>query len=141
MEIMRSLSSEYAFVLITTEQLSEAQGSLHADIRGRALACYDLAELGQQEAFIPMMRTLKLTYSPDLVWICNGSPWQCDNASTLRDVFADIPIVDQEAYDADQGWIRRYHEPGIQSFDRFIAINRKIRDVFTERLNMDPCPN
>jgi glycosyltransferase involved in cell wall biosynthesis len=138
LEIMLQLRDEYEFILICCEQLAEGQGSLHAAAQGLSRACFDLAELGPQESFLPMMETLKRTYGPVVVWICNGSPWQCDHAADIREVFRDIPIVDQEAYDTEQGWIARYHEPGIQSFDRFIAINRKIRDVFTGRLHMDP---
>jgi glycosyltransferase involved in cell wall biosynthesis/GT2 family glycosyltransferase len=138
LEVMRQLRHEYDYVIVTCQQLSEGQGSLHAAARGLALGCYDLAELGPEESFLPMMRTLKAAYNPSLIWICNGSPWQCDHALEIRDLFREVPIVDQEAYDAERGWIARYHEPGIQSFDRFIAINRKILDAFTGRLGMDP---
>jgi glycosyltransferase involved in cell wall biosynthesis len=40
-------------------------------------------------------------------------------------------------YDTEEGWINRYHEKGIQSFDRFIAINKRIEKTFVERLGMN----
>jgi glycosyltransferase involved in cell wall biosynthesis len=137
-EIMRQLRGRYDFVVVTTERLNEQLGSLHHQLKGLAAATYDLAELGPQEGYLSMLAALKRTWAPDLVWICNGSPWQCDHAVELRRLYADTPIVDQQVYDTQAGWINRYHEPGIQSFDRFIAINRRIRQAFVERLRMDP---
>jgi len=137
-EIMRQLRDRYEFVIVTTERLNEQLGSLHHQLKGLAAATYDLAELGRQSDYLSMLASLKRAWSPDLVWICNGSPWQCDHAAELRRLYADTPIVDQEVYDTRAGWIKRYHEPGIQSFDRFIAINRRIRQAFVEGLGMDP---
>ena len=137
-EIMRRLRDRYEFVVVTIERLNETLGSLHHQLDGLAAATYDLAELGPQSDYLSMLATLKRAWSPDLVWICNGSPWQCDHATAIRRLYADTPIVDQEVYDTRAGWINRYHEPGIQSYDRFIAINRRIQQAFVERLGMDP---
>jgi glycosyltransferase involved in cell wall biosynthesis len=41
-----------------------------------------------------------------------------------------VPIVDQQAYDTKEGWIAHFWDPGIRSFDRFIAINSRIRETF-----------
>jgi glycosyltransferase involved in cell wall biosynthesis len=128
-EMMRQLRDRYEFVVITVERLSTGHGSLHGQADGVMLACYDLAELAPPTLFLPMMERLKEIYRPSLVWVPNGSPWQCDNAGGIRDAFQDIPIVDQQAYDTEAGWIARYGEPGIQAYDRFVAINTKIRDV------------
>ena len=40
-------------------------------------------------------------------------------------------LIDLDAMEA--GWIARYHEPGIQSYDRFVAINTKIGEVQASR--------
>jgi glycosyltransferase involved in cell wall biosynthesis len=128
-EMMRQLRDRYEFVVVTVERLSMGHGSLHGQADGVMLACYDLAEIAPPPLFLPMMKRLKEIYHPSLVWVPNGSPWQCDNADGIREVFRDIPIVDQQAYDTEAGWIARYHEPGIQAYDRFVAINTKIRDV------------
>jgi glycosyltransferase involved in cell wall biosynthesis len=132
-EMMRQLRDRYEFVVITVERLSTSHGSLHGQADGLMLACYDLAEIAQPALFLPMMRRLKEIYRPALVWVPNGSPWQCDNACGIREAFYDIPIVDQQAYDTEAGWIARYQEPGIQSYDRFVAINTKIREVQVNR--------
>jgi glycosyltransferase involved in cell wall biosynthesis len=128
-EMIRQLRDRYEFVVITVERLSKSHGSLHGQADGIMLACFDLAEIAPPQLFLPMMQRLKEIYSPSLVWVPNGSPWQCDNATGIRKVFRDIPIVDQQAYDTEAGWIARYGEAGIQSYDRFVAINRKIREV------------
>jgi glycosyltransferase involved in cell wall biosynthesis len=137
LEIIRQLRSSYEFIIINTEQLNERLGSLHEAAQG-LVPCFELAELSPQSEFPRMLRTLRDNYEPALVWICNGSPWQFDNAKEIREIFRKVPIVDQSVYDNKEGWISRYHEEGIQSFDRFVAINRKIYDVFTGPLRMDP---
>jgi glycosyltransferase involved in cell wall biosynthesis len=136
LEMMRQLRNRYDFVVITVERLNTGHGSLHGQGDGLMTACYDLAEIAPPDLFLGMMRRLKEIYRPALVWIPNGSPWQCDNALGIRQVFQNTPIVDQQAYDTEAGWISRYHYPGIQSYNRFIAINSKIRDVQMERFGI-----
>ncbi len=138
LEVMRQLRHDFDFVVITLERVRESLGSLHHALKGLAIATYDLGEIGSPESFLSMLTTLKRAYRPSLVWICNGSPWQCDHALQIREAYADTPIVDQQVYDTRVGWIARYHEPGIQSFDRHIAINQAIRRVFVDDLHMDP---
>ncbi len=132
-DMMRQLGDRFTFVVITVEQLNERQGSLHGAAEGFIAGFYDLAELAPPELFLRMMERLRDVYKPALVWVPNGSPWQCDHAAGIRQVFAKIPIVDQQVYDTEAGWIARYHEPGIRSYDRFIAINRKIEQTFIRK--------
>lgn len=136
-EVMRHLKDRFHLVVITMERPYENQGSLHHQLKDIATAMYDLGELASWDSYLEMLKDLKAVYEPDAIWACNGSPWFCDNAANLRRLFHDIPIIDQEVYDTDRGWILRYHEPGIQSFDRFIAINQRIYDTFIDRLKMD----
>jgi glycosyltransferase involved in cell wall biosynthesis len=135
-EIMRQLRTDYHFVLITMERVDTAQGSLHHQLKDITDDVYDLAEIAPQSDFLLILGNLKHIYSPDLIWICNGSPWLADNAMNVRDLFNEIPIIDQQVYDTKEGWINRYTERGIQSFDRFVAINRKIEQVFYERIKI-----
>jgi glycosyltransferase involved in cell wall biosynthesis len=137
-EVMKHLKDRFHLVVITMERPYENQGSLHHQLKGIATAMYDLGELASWDSYLEMLKDLKAVYEPDAIWACNGSPWFCDNAANLRQLFDDTPIIDQEVYDTDRGWILRYHEPGIQSFDRFIAINQRIYDTFIDRLRMDP---
>jgi glycosyltransferase involved in cell wall biosynthesis len=136
-EAMRHLQDRYHFVVITMERPHQSQGSLHHQLKGIAEAVYDLGELAPYETYLGMLNDLKSVYAPDVVWITNGSPWLSDNALSLRELFEDIPIVDQQVYDVNRGWILRYREPGVQSFDRFVAINKKIQDTFIKRFGMD----
>src|SRR6266446_201453 len=136
-EAMRHLKDRYHFVVITMERPHKSQGSLHHQLKDIAEAVYDLGELAPYEKYLDMLSDLKQTYHPDLVWTTNGSPWFADNAMKIRELFKDIPIVDQQVYDTTRGWILRYREPGVQSFDRFIAINKKIHDRFIGRFRMD----
>jgi len=125
-EIVRQLSRRYDFVIVTMERLRLEQGSLGRQFQEAGGRLVQMSEFTTHASYLRVLTRLKTWLQPDLVWICNGSPWLADNASRLRVLFADVPIVDQQVYDVDQGWINRYNEPGIRSFDRFIAVNQKI---------------
>jgi glycosyltransferase involved in cell wall biosynthesis len=134
--VVRELRSLVDFVVINFEPLSQKRGSLHHQFIDNVAGLYDLGELGSPDDWLPMLASLKRIYQPSLIWVCNGCTWLCDNAMKVRSLFPNVPIVDQQVYDTDEGWINRYHERGIQSFDRFIAINQKIEEVFTSRLGI-----
>lgn len=136
-EIIRKLEGYYDFVVITMERLRAEQGSLCEQFQQAGARVIEMSEIVSHPNYIRVLASLKHSFSPDLIWVCNGSPWFCDNAANLRSLFADVPVVDQEVYDVNEGWINRYHEPGIQSFDRFIAINQKIQQKFIGQLGMD----
>ncbi len=137
-EIMRALRDRYDFIYVTMEKIQQEQGSLAGQVTEVAHRFIDLAEISVHDHYIDLLRMLKSAYGPDAVWICNGSMWMCKHAMGVREVFDDVPIVDQQVYDVTEGWVRRYTEPGIQSFDRFIAINTRIRDRFIGEFGMDP---
>jgi glycosyltransferase involved in cell wall biosynthesis len=137
-EVMRQLKDRFDFVVINMERLNRVEGSLHHQLKDITVAVYDLLELAPLDYFLAMLRDLKSAYEPDLIWICNGMPWLCDNAKNLREIYRDVPIVDQQVYDTNIGWITHYHEPGIQSFDRFIAVNAPVYNTFIDRLGMKP---
>ncbi len=130
-DMMRQLRDRYDFVVVCNERLREQQGSLRAAAGDLALAFYELAEIAPQERFLDMLARLRDTYRPSVLWIANGSPWLCDEAASIRALFRDAAIVDQRCYDNVHGWINRVHEPGIRAADRFIAVNERIRAVFT----------
>ncbi|WLQ17384.1 glycosyltransferase [Hahella aquimaris] len=137
-EIMRKLNQQFDFIVITMERLRAEQGSLAAQAMDVAAQVIEMAEIVRHEDYLRVLTRLKSTLKPELVWVCNGSPWFCDNAPSIRRVFRDVPIIDQEVYDVEQGWITRYGEPGIRSFDHFIAVNKKIERRFREDFGIDP---
>jgi glycosyltransferase involved in cell wall biosynthesis len=132
-EIMRALNARYRFVVVTNEYHLAERGSLHHQLSGVVEDVYDLAEIAPPSRHLALLRRLALDYGVSCFWICNGSTWLVENAVALRAAFPQVPIVDQQAYDTEQGWIAHFHNPGIQSFDRFIAVNARIRDVFIGR--------
>ena len=137
-EVIRNLKDYYRFIVITTEYLSERQGSLHWQLEALSVPVFDLAEIAGQEHHMELLSVLAHLLPPDLVWICNGSPWLVQNSVNLRRLFANVPIIDQEVYDTNEGWIAYYDNRGIQSFDRFVAINSKIRAKFTGQFRIPP---
>lgn len=137
-EILRRLNDRFDFVVVTMERLRPEQGSLAAQVLEVAVRVVEMAEIVPQAQYLRLLRAIKDAWRPDLVWVCNGSPWFCDNAAEIRRLFDGTPIVDQEVYDTEQGWINRYGEPGIRSFDYFVAINRKIERRFLEDFCIAP---
>ena len=128
LETMKHLAARWRFVIITTEPLRPEQGSTHDEAR-RLATIYDLAELTAPETRLRAFDILRDWHAPALIWIVNGAPWQVQHAAELRRMFADIPIIDHQAYDHDAGWINSFSDPAIRASDRFVAINQKIRSV------------
>lgn len=137
-EIMRKLNDRFDFVVVSMERLRAEQGSLAGQAIEVAERVVEMPEIAGQADFLRILHGLKASFRPDLVWVCNGSPWFCGHAAEIRSLFRDVPIVDQEAYDFEQGWIDRYGEPGIRSFDYFIAVNRKIESRFLGEFAISP---
>jgi glycosyltransferase involved in cell wall biosynthesis len=135
-EIIRALTDRYDFVVVTTERLAKHQGSLHFQLDELGVPILDLAEIGDSSYHVGLLETLSRAYPSDVVWICNGSPWLADNSAEVRRIFSHTPIVDQQVYDTDHGWINRYTDRGIQSFDRFIAINQRIRAKLLDQIRI-----
>ena len=135
-EVIRKLRDSYRFVVITTEYLSEKQGSLHWQLEEMEVPIFDLAEIAGQEHHLDLLAILAELLPPNLIWICNGSPWLVENSIRFRRLFANVPILDQQVYDTVAGWIAHYDKKGIQSFDHFIAINSKIRSKFIAEIKI-----
>ncbi len=127
-ETMRHLAQQWRFVVVTTEALRHEQGSMHPDA-SEVATIYDLAELTGPDYRLRALELLRDWHGPALVWIVNGAPWQVDHAAAIRAIFNDIPIIDQQVYDHEAGWINRYGDAGVRAADRFVAINQKIRRV------------
>lgn len=137
-EIMKQLTDRYQFVVITMDRHDQAHGSLHHQLEGLTEAVYDLMELGNLHYYLAFLNDLKDAYEPDAVWICNGMLWLCDHAEHVRRIFHDVPIIDNQAWNPEFGWIELYDRPGIQSFDRFIATNSLVYRKFVDDLRMNP---
>lgn len=137
-EVLRQLQDRYRFVIATTEPHTACRGSLHHHVVQLCEAIYDLGEIAPSSSHVAILQSLDVLHDFDCMWIVNGSTWLSDNLSTLREVFSTIPIIDQQVYDTTHGWISCYRKPAIRSFDRHIAINRKIKEVFEKQLGLDP---
>ncbi|MBX9934868.1 MAG: glycosyltransferase [Methylobacterium sp.] len=137
-EVIRMLRDRYRFVVVTTEWQAKHQGSLHYQLDAIDVPVLDLAEICDRSQHVALLAAVQAWYKPDAVWICNGSPWLADNAEEIRRIFSRTPIVDQQVYDTEHGWINRYSDPGIQSFDHFISINTRIKAKFVSGIRIPP---
>lgn len=137
-EIINALKDDYDFVIINFERLNESLGTLHHQFIDNCIGVFDLTELSSHDGILNYLKVLNIYYQPDLIWICNGSPWLEHNLGNIRSIFKNSAIIDQQVYDMNEGWVRLYKEknPSIFSLDRFIAINSKIKDVFINDANI-----
>ncbi|TXL75672.1 glycosyltransferase [Vineibacter terrae] len=133
-EILRHLRDRYDFIVVTSERLKSHQGSLHHQLDELGILCLDLAEVADVDRHAILLECIRRSFEPDVVYICNGSPWLASNAEVLRRIFAKAAIVDQQVYDTEHGWIGSYRQRGIQSFDRFIATNARIKKEFVSKI-------
>lgn len=138
-EVINSLKDDYDFVVINFERLNETLGSLHHQFKMNCLGIYDLTELSSHEGILNYLKILNQIYNPDLIWICNGSPWLEYNLMNIRNIFKNSGIIDQQVYDTNEGWVRLYKDrnSGLLSFNKFIAINSKINDIFINEAMID----
>ena len=135
LRLLTELSSLYRFVVVATDPVQRSLGSLAMELDG--LADYlDLSAVVHPDQVVEALAFLRATYSPSLVWIVNGSPLQIHNAAKIRRIFADVPICDQQVYDAKSGWIAYFDKPELQSSDHFIAINSHIQREFVEHYGL-----
>jgi glycosyltransferase involved in cell wall biosynthesis len=137
-EVMKRMRGRHSFVVVTTERVMAERGSLNHQVAPHCDALFEIGELAPQAEFMALIDSIARSFRPELVFICNGSPWLLSHTRALRERFADVPIVDQQVYDEREGWIESYDDPGIQSFDRFVAINRRIETAFRERIGIHP---
>lgn len=129
-EVMRALKDNYTFCLVTMERHTMTQGSLHYQLDGICDYVFDLREIMEFEHYLDALYELNELFHPDVVWLCNNSPWFEANTMQIRKIFGKIPIVAQDVYDTKVGWIEYYDSPGVKTFDRYIAISELIRDTF-----------
>ncbi len=127
--VMQELQAKYHFVVITFDPHTSRGGSLHHQVQQFTDDIYDFAEIAQVDDYLDLLQAFKRQFDPKLLLVTNGSNWFVSNSRKIRQIFQDVPIVDHQVYDQQAGWIQHYTDPGIQSFDRFVAINRKIESV------------
>jgi len=135
-EVLKELQDRYRFVVVTNEPHEPARGSLHAQLAGLCEAVYDLGEAADFAHHASMLASLHACHRFDCVWIVNGSPWLSRHLAEVRGLFAEAPIVDQQVYDTEHGWISCYRDPAIHTFDRHIAINSRIAERFVRHFGL-----
>ncbi len=135
-EVIRRLQKDFWFIVVTNEYATEDLGSLHYQLDQLCVPTLDLAEIGPRESHFALLSVLSSILRPQLVWICNGSPWLTENALQLRRLFAGSSIIDQQVYDTQLGFVEHYATKGVQCRDHFIAINRRIHELFLKKFRI-----
>lgn len=126
--IMARLSQMFRFVVVTNESHTAETGCLFDLIKDHCTAIFDLAAIAQREQHVDLLAAICRELSPDLVWVCNGSVWYHQNIDALFNIFRSAPVVDQQVYDQDAGWISHLTPEYAARVGRVIAINSRIKE-------------
>ena len=132
-EVMRALKDDYTFCMLTMERHSESQGTLHFQLKGICDYIFDLREITEFDNYLGCLYELKQIFEPDVLWMCNNSPWFERYTSQIREVFHDVAMVAQDVYDTKVGWIEYYKNPEMKLYDRYIAVTQLIKDTFMQK--------
>lgn len=130
-EIIRHLRDRYRFVLVTFERHTTSVGSLHHQLDELDVPAVDFGHLIPSDAYLDSLAAIVAALKPSHAWIINGATWLVEHAAALRLLLDQAKIIDQQVYDDRAGWIGSFWNPGILASDRFIAVNRRIKDRFT----------
>lgn len=132
--VMRPLADRFRFVVVTNEKHTAARGCLLGEIADDCEAVFDLADLAPRSEHLDIFSAICTAFPPDLVWVTNGSIWFHQNVDALMALFDGIPVVDQQAYDHEAGWIEHLTPGYCARAARLIAINTRIEREFIDRL-------
>lgn len=135
-EVMKRLHEHYDFVLITFERHTKQQGSLHYQLKGLCNYIFDLREITEHTNFLEVFYELNEMFKPELLWLCNSSPWFENHISHIREIFKEIPMISQDVYDSKMGWIEYYKNKEKKCFDRYIAITELIKNTFVNEYHI-----
>ena len=135
-EVMRNLKDKFDFVVITWENHTTQLGSLFHQLDDICIAYLDLAQVSSPQFYLGNLESLNKVYDPDIIWVPNSNPWYFDNLSAIRKIFEGKSMIAQDVYDTENGWVRKYDDPEVKNYDRYIAINQKIKDVFIKKYGL-----
>lgn len=135
-EVMRSLKDQYEFCLVTMERHSLSQGSLHYQLEGICNYVFDLREIVEFDHYLDTLYELNELFHPDIVWLCNNSPWFEGHIVQVRKIFNSVALIAQDVYDTKIGWIEYYKNPEMKLFDRYIAVTELICDTFIKKYQL-----
>lgn len=135
-EVVRSLADRFSFLIVPTERIRMEQGNLSQRAREAGARVIEIGEIAPPSMHLAMLAEVKRATRPDIVWICNGSPWISRNSGHLRALFADTPMLDQRAYDGHAGWISDYSDPDCRMFDGYVAVNSRIERRMIEHFGL-----
>lgn len=135
-EVMRYLKNKYRFIVITLVPLESSRGSLHHQMVGIIDDYYEIGEFLPECQMLQALEELKNKFRPTSLWLCNGSRWWALNSKSIRSIFRESAIIDQQVYDTNEGWIWSFKIRHTLKSDIYIAINSKIEACFQDKFRI-----
>ena len=100
LSVIKELKKDYNFIVISTEELQESQGSMLAEYLSECLVL-PLDIISTRSQYLDILSHLNVLFAPDFVWICNGSVWLNNNIANLKKIFDNSHFIDQQIYDTE----------------------------------------
>lgn len=135
-EVMKYLKDKYRFIVITLVPLESSRGSLHHQMVGVIDDYYEIGEFLPESQMLYALEILKNKFRPTSLWLCNGSRWWALNSKSIRNIFRQSRIIDQQVYDTKEGWIWSFKIRHTLKSEIYIAINSKIEACFKNKFRI-----
>ncbi len=132
LDVLSHLQGRFDFVVVALEPLDPSLGSMVAEYRAVTPHVYVLPDIVPAALNFSALSYLIRRYAAETLFVANGSNWIYDAASTLRDHFPGLHMVNQ-VYDHEVGWIERCDATIARVFDRHVAPNRRIVGAYRAR--------
>ena len=132
LDVLGRLRTRREFVVVALEPADPSLGSMVSEYRPLTPHVYVLPDLVPFALTFSAVSYLVRRYAVETLFVANGSNWIYDAASTLRDHFPGLHMVNQ-VYDHEVGWIERCDATIARVFDRHVAPNRRIAGAYRAR--------
>jgi glycosyltransferase involved in cell wall biosynthesis len=134
-DVMNSLNHLFEFTILCTEFATQEQGSLaeNAEKIGCHVYYYNQS---YPNNFYLLVERLHNAYQFDLVWIINGSSLLAKYSRNFENLIPTIKYIDNQVYDSNEGWIQSFDEFSNDKNISYVAINKKIGNIFKNKYNI-----
>jgi glycosyltransferase involved in cell wall biosynthesis len=132
LNLINGLKDKIRFVVLGTEELDPALGTLSDAFRHLTPLVYNMADCSDLPSRLSFLCYLIDRYQPVSLYIANGSTWLYDALADIKKRYPDLWTVNQ-VYDYQAGWINRY-DPGLLLYmDAHIGANERICQAYIEK--------
>lgn len=132
LDVIRGLRNEIRFVIVAPDPQDPSQGTMSDAFRQLTPYVYTSADFLSPALNLSFLEYLIKRFSPNCLYIANGSGWIYGSLGQVKQAFPSLRIVNQ-VYDHEAGWINLYNRSLCANLDGHIASNHKIQQAYIDR--------